>query len=243
MQGKTLSDAVAREAVEAFRRDPSHVVPESECRQTGDGDPWDESRADRLADELRASKHRIKGTNASAHVVMFDAPACGRVHELLDLPPNLAAADGFWRWLAVAKCPDVIEARHVTKSEPAKLANFGIGESVTRNRLAILWFRADMTYDANADDPYHLATRPMHTDFLESGIIRHRYGWCRNLARALVRFQYPDPSSNRRNLGPDGIRELYKRLRRLHSAIAFEFLSDEELAGMLVEQSAGLRRS
>ena len=244
MRGKSLSQHAARRGIEAYRRDPSYIVPESEIGQTGDGDWWDERRADRLADLLRAAKDALEESGEKADAFTFDAPACRIVHETLALPSNLAADDGFWRWLAVAKCPDVVEARHAGKESPAHVLNFGIGP-VTSNRLAILWYRADMVYDANRDNPYHLATHPSHTDFWESGVIRPRYGWSRNLARALVRCQYRNPGSRRAHLhstDPNGIRELYKRLRRLHSTIAFEFLSDGELNDLLEQQSQDLRR-
>ena len=125
--------------------------------------------------------------------------------------------------------------------------NYGINASVTDNRIAIMWFRADMVYDPEAEDSYHLATRPAHTDFWESGIIRHRYAWSRNLARSLVRFQYRDPGIGS-GVSPhsthvEGIRELYKRLRRLHTTISFEYLGDDEINAILEQKCADLKRA
>ena len=147
----------------------------------------------------------------------------------------------------MTKLPAVIEARHgnLDKGIYAHLGNYGIGTNI-RNRLRILWLRANMLYDANAPDPYRLAKRFLHSDFIESGIIRHRYGWCRNLARVLVRFQYRHPKSKEVYLlstGSRSIRELYKRLRHLHSVYAFEFMSDQELWALLEKHSQDLRRA
>ena len=103
-----------------------------------------------------------------------------------------------------------------------------------------------MVYDPEAEDRYHLATRPAHTDFWESGIIRHRYAWSRNLARSLVRFQYRDTESDQAFLHStheSGIRELYKRLRRLHTTVSFEYLSDDEIMTVLESKSTDLKRA
>ena len=175
----------------------------------------------------------------------FDRVACSLMHEEMRLPPRVAASDGFWRWLAVAKLSDVIEARHrnSAKGVDALLGNYGIDAPDYRNRLRILWLRADMLYDADAaaPDPYHLAKRFLRVDFIESGIIRHRWGWCRNLARVLVGFQYPNPESKEvYRHSRDALRKLYKRLQRLHSVYAFEFMSDQELCAMLEKHSQDL---
>ena len=173
----------------------------------------------------------------------FDRLACRILHEEMEIPPNLAASDGFWRWLAVEKFYDIVEARHSRRSSVARLMNFGIDGPATSNRMRILWLRADITYDPSCQDPYHLATRLSPTDFWESGIIRHRYGWSRNLARLMTKFQYPDPDSGIGRLhltNENGIRMLYKRLKRMHSTIAFECLDDSELLDLLEVKSADL---
>ena len=257
---KALSNEAASRIVKARQQDRAYTeaqqthytykLMDSEVEYNGDGPVWDESQADRAAAGLRAKKCHLLERGRRLEANTFDRYACKILHETLELPPSLAASDGFWRWMAVEKFGDIIEARHgvVSRSnKPALPANYGIYTSATRNRLVILWFRAEMLYDSgNQDDPYHLATRPLHTDFLESGIIRHRYGWCRNLARALVRFQYPDAASGSVRLHSthaNGIRELYKRLRRLHSVISFEYLSDEEIVSLLDEKSSDLQRA
>ena len=134
--------------------------------------------------------------------------------------------------------PGTTDARPV-----ARLMNFGIDGPPTSNRLRILWLRADIVYDASNEDPYNLATRLSPTDFWESGIIRHRYGWSRNLARLMTRFQYPDPNSGVGRLHlthENGIRMLYKRLKRMHSTIAFEYLERFRTAGNPRIQERGL---
>ena len=77
------------------------------------------------------------------------------------------------------------------------------------------------------------------------GIIRHYYGWAPNLAKAVADFQYPDPDSGKGTLHlthTNGIRMLYKRLRQLHTTVAFEFLSDDQLNDLLLKYSGDLQR-
>ncbi len=174
--------------MEERRERPSYKLLDKDIGEVGSGEEWDESRADAAADELRRKIKCLRRGRRQIDAFQFDSYACEPIHRILNLPPNLAASDGFWRWLAVEKFKDVIEARHRTRNGPAHLGNYGIDARVERNRIALLWFRADLLYHADADDPYHLASRPLHTDFVESGLIRPRYGWCRILARTMVTF-------------------------------------------------------
>lgn len=243
MKAKVLSNEKARLAVEARRAGKSYKLLSDDFEEVGNGTSWEEWRADRVSDELESIAEGLLIHGHKLDVNSFDKEACVIVHKNLGLPPNLAASDGFWRWLAVEKLSGIVEAR---AGGSAHLRNYGIDASVTDNRIAILWFRADMVYDAASKDPYHLAQQPAHTDFWESGIIRHRYAWTPSLARSLVRFQYRDSASSQAYLHSthyNGVRELYKRMRRLHSTVSFEYLNDEELWTTLNEKSNGLTRA
>ena len=247
MRSKTLSNEKARLAVEARQQGKAYKLLDSDLGEVGTGDTWGDARADHVAGEMRRIKDDLLRAGKKIDVNTFDKDACVILHRELDLFPNLVASDGFWRWLAVEKFFDIVEARMPRKDgRPAHLRNYGIDAPVTNGRIAILWFRADMVYDAEANDPYHLARQPAHTDFWESGIIRHRYAWSPNLARAFVRFQYRDPSSDKAYLhstNGNGVRKLYRRLRRLHSTISFEYLSEEEISEILEEKSADLKHA
>ena len=248
MKAKTLSHEKAKLAIEGRQNGVPLKLLDSELVEVGVGPWWDESKADGAADALRRIKDQAEKRGEKLDVNTFDKDACVVLHRELEIPPNLAAADGFWRWLAVEKFGDLVEARSPKSRDSGFVLprNYGIHASVTDNRIAIMWFRADMVYDAEAQDPYHLATRPGHTDFWESGIIRHRYAWSRNLARSLVSVQYRDPGTDRAFLHSthrEGIRELYKRLRRLHTTVSFEYLSDEEIMTILEQKSSDLRRT
>ena len=246
MRGFTLSNSIAKEAVLARRAGNDYKILDENRGVVGSGEAWDEGLADDAAKTLSSRARALRRDGKNVDVNTFDAYACETIHSDLCLPPNLVASEGFWRWLAVEKFSEIIEARHVNAGKPAHLRNYGIEYQVDANRLAIIWFRANTVYDRDAEDPYHLAKRPAHTDFWESAIIRHRYGWCNNLARVLVEFQYRDPSSNKAYLhstNRNGIRALYRRLRQLHSTVSFEYLTDEQIWKILEEKSADLRKA
>lgn len=247
MKSKTLSNEKARVTVEARQRGKAYKLLNSDLGEVGEGSLWYDAKADHAADEMRRIKDDLLRAGKKIDVNTFDKDACVILHRELDLPPNLVASDGFWRWLAVEKFFDIVEARMTRKVGSAvHLRNYGIDAPVTDGRIAILRFRANMVYDAESNDPYHLAKQPAHTDFWESAIIRHRYAWSPNLARAFVRFQYRDPSSDKAYLhstNANGVRELYKRLKRLHTTISFEYLSEEEIWEILEEKSADLKRA
>ena len=243
-RGPALSNEVARRVVLERRRGRDSKVLESELDHVGSGQVWKPEIADGVVAKLADLRDELLADERSdVNDQLFDRAACKILHQELSISPNLAASDGFWRWLAVERFCDIIEARHSRRSSVARLMNFGIDGPPTSNRLRILWLRADIVYDACNEDPYHLATRLSPTDFWESGIIRHRYGWSRNLARLMTQFQYPDRESGVGTLHlthENGIRMLYKRLKRMHSTIAFEYLDDSALLNILEVKSANL---
>ena len=244
----TISDINANKIVESRRAGQDYRVTDSDIEYVGDsGESWDGSHIAKLAKDLTALQNSVHESGyGTPERNRFDRVACQIIHSDLKAPPYMIADAGFWRWLAVDKLYPVIENRHKTRSRPAGLNNFGITASATYNRLFILYLRAEIVYDDEADDPYHLSRTLSPTDFWESGIIRHRYGWAPSLARAFVRFQYPDPESGKGTLNlthDNGIRQLYKTLRRLHATIAFEYLTVQEIVEILEERSANLERA
>ncbi len=249
LSGMTLSSEHARRIVLESRQSGQRPLVLSGHVEIAGGayEAWNTQQADEVVESLTPLKDELLGDARSiAKDQKFDRSACRIIHQGLNLPLNLAAVDGFWRWLAVDKFYEIIESRHNRTSEHAGLGNFGIDAPSDRARLKILWLRADVVYDAEHDDSYHLSDRLSPTDFWESGIIRHYYGWAPNLARALVGFQYPDPDSGKGTLHlthENGIRMLYKRLRQLHTTVAFEHLDDTQLADLLARLSDRLERA
>ena len=118
MKAKALSHEVAFKVVDSRQQGIPYKLLAHELNYAGHGDQWDESQADTAADRLRQLRDQILQSGDSLTVNTFDRHACPIIHRALDVPSNLAAEDGFWRWLAVEKFPDVIEARHAGLQKP-----------------------------------------------------------------------------------------------------------------------------
>ena len=116
------------------------------------------------------------------------------------------------------------------------LANYGIGAR-SENLIYRLWLRADLVFDDEADDCYHLCRRGQ-IDFYRSHLFRQGYANVRNFSRALLRFQYPHSDTTTPHLKVDQIRELVKRLRRLRANLFLEIL-DEKECRKVIEDEAG----
>ena len=214
--------------------------PDSAIRQLSGDEPNDvRACADAIA--------FLRTTVASSMTNMeFDAVVSAEFHQRASLTPDRSEDDNLWRWLAITMGPDMVERRHGGNDRQAGLGNFGLGARWD-NLFRRLWFRAELSCDDGAPDPYWL-TRLGVRDFWDSGIIRHRYGSARSLVRAFVKLQYPDPDNPTRGRWPilrdddnsPGIRTLYRRLNRVHATVAFDVLPEDDCAYILTELSRDL---
>ena len=247
-RAKSISTETALRVIQSTREGKDYRLTEADISYVGD--PTGKLLTDSDANRLAATLSKIQeAAHVSGYSIgerqEFDRHASKAIHETLELTPEITADSGFWRWLAVAKLSTILERRHRSRGHDAGLKNFGVTGTVTSNRAFILWLRADIVYEEENVNPYHLSTRLSSTDFWESGIIRHRYGWAPNLASAFVEFQYPDPESGKATLAigsKNGVRILYKRLKRLHAIIAFEHMATEEIIPILKDKSTDLDR-
>jgi hypothetical protein len=165
----------------------------------------------------------------------FEAEACAELHRALPFDPQVLGDYEWWTWLAVFHFRQLVDWRHGGERGLAAFANFGIGNG-SENLLYRMWLRADAGYDPARSDPYELARRG-DQDFWRSHVFRQGYGRCRSLVRALILYQFPDGSAGNSSLKTSEIRELAKRLRRLHPNVFFEYL-DANAAYELVKAEA-----
>ena len=174
----------------------------------------------------------------------FDCQAAVLFHQkVLELPHVIESNAEFWYWVAIFKFFEVIEWRHARKDEGAHSNNYGLGSRISNYPLR-LWLRASLSYDKNTDDPYAL-TRKGTIDFWESGILRPRYSSCRALVKSFIRYQYPDnaPRGYLHPTNPQGIRMLYKRIKRMHTTLALELLDEGEAYELLDDLGSDLMRA
>jgi hypothetical protein len=170
----------------------------------------------------------------------FDAEAAVLIHETLTNLPDIVAGDqGFWAWLSLKFFWQVINWRMKSGDEAALPANF----SCTSRREGLierLWFRAELGR-VNGYDPYQFVRSVKDTDFWMSGIVRRSYACNRAFATAFVRYQYPAPEGRLHATDEQGVRMLYKRLRRIYATVALDVLSESDAGSLIAELGSGLK--
>lgn len=226
MRYVALKSQHALETLEALRRgepvDEARVV---ELRGSGgDVEPVLPDLARRLYEIKSRYPQRLRRRDPAGGA--FEGEACPEMHRGLPFDPRMLADYEWWTWLGVFHFRELVDWRHGSETTGAAPTNFGIGNG-SENFLYRMWLRADAGYDPRRTDPYELARRG-DQDFWRSHVFRQGYGRCRALVRALVLYQFPDGSSGNPTLKTNEIRELAKRLRRMHPNVVFECLSDED---------------
>jgi hypothetical protein len=165
----------------------------------------------------------------------FEAEACIAVHQEMALPVTVLADLDFWTYVSVVKLSDIVEWRHGEAGRRASFQNYGVGNR-TENLILRLWMRAELVAEASKADRYDLARRG-DIDLWRSHVLRQKYANCRNIAKALIRFQYPDENPTKARLSIEAIRSLAKRLRRLYANLLFSALNDEAAMEVVTKEA------
>lgn len=225
MRYPVLAPEKAPEVLEMVRQGDS--VDEHAYEVRGQGSELDPQVIRDLARKLNNVREKYPDVLGSRDPAggKFEGEACALVHQRLPSDFDMLADYDFWTWLAVMKLRELVDWRHGGKEGRAAIANFGIGKR-DENLLYRMWLRADAGFDPKRSDPYELARRG-DQDFWRSHVFRQDYGKCRALIRAFIRYQFPKGSGRRPKLKIPEIRELAKRLRRLHANLLFECLNEE----------------
>ena len=191
-----------------------------------------------LATELMASLSKISKTIKQDEKTIsgseFEVAAGPVIHRLLPLHPALADPE-FWMWLAVLYGEEIINWRYGANADRK---NFGIG-GAAENLFYRLWLRAEIAYDADAEDEYELAAFG-DIDFWRSHIFRQGYADARNFARALLNYQFPSDKQRKPRLKTVEIRDLAKILKRARTNVMFEIMSEARAAEFIESEWARL---
>lgn len=174
----------------------------------------------------------------------FEMKAIKILHKPLAKLSLQAASDPkFWAWLTFVSCGtrfvELVMKRFPGKkgAKPEKV-NFGISTqaNVFEGLCARIWWRGYRFYDDAAKNPYELAERG-YVDLWRSHIIRERYSYAENMARAFIKFMYPTHGVvSGHHLGL--MRALPPKLKARHTSCCFESLSEEECTEIIEELAA-----
>lgn len=207
-------------------------------RHQGDGEHFEESRPERLLSRLLAIKDAIGKDPLPKNMAKdFESQSAEAVHQELALDTSTACSREFWLWLTFAaeagQFLQFVDWRFGTQKSIAPV-NYGIGRQseIWEGLFARLWWRGQVGYDPALDDPYRMARRG-DVDIWRSHIIRQEYGRCRNMALALLGFQYPTDDPGAGKLRISHLRELVKRLRVMDANIAYEVMDEPSLQELI----------
>ena len=233
MNFPTISIEVARDALNKQRAKQAWTV-NSFVRHQGTGESFDETSAERVLLALSQIRKEIGKDPLPKNMARaFEAPAAEVVHKELDVDISAACSREFWIWLTFAaaggKLIDFVDWRFGTQKS-IDAVNYGIGRpsAIWEGLFARLWWRGRVGFEPTADDPYALARRG-DVDIWRSHIIRQEYGRSRNMALALLRFQYPTDTTGPGKLKIKHLRELVKRLRVVDANTSYEVLKNIDL--------------
>ena len=169
----------------------------------------------------------------------FERQAASLVHQRLGLHPNIAGDAGFWRWLTFSvdgELAQLVDWRYRGQNTGhAREQYFGFGQ-MKEGMYAYLWLCAQAVFDPALEDPYELSRRG-DVDVWQSHIVRIDFGSVPQLARAFIRFVFPE--GEKQFLHREQYRQLAKEVTRRNASMAFELLDDSEsleLIGDIWEQ-------
>jgi hypothetical protein len=220
MSYPTVSRADARSYLQKKRDEPAGEQDLNICmRDEGADLDWEEAASQLIAELTKLqSPGPVKKGDPRGN--QFEKSASTIVHERLPQHPALTDPE-FWTWLAVVHGQEIVDWRY---GSAGSLANFGAGPA-GENFFFRLWLRADIGFDAAAEDSYGLA-KLGDIDFWRSHVFRQGYGEVRAFTRALLDFQFPAAEGHKARLSHDDIRDLVKRLKRARTNLMFELMTE-----------------
>ena len=162
----------------------------------------------------------------------IDAKASELIHRTLkELPRDIAMSKGFWRYLS-AYCSKAVCKRYSYGDIKDDFDRRHFGEEIFNSLLPRLWFRAELSFDTNAEDPYWLTKKGV-SDFWSSFVLRRIYAQSKPLVRALVKYFF-DPESvhftreDKKITTLEAFRLIGPAVRRQHSLSPFEIMSEDD---------------
>lgn len=146
------------------------------------------SAVDLQEGHFRALERRLTGIQKEVREAgdagtAFDGPAAVELHRQLGLDLAAAADKSFWAYLSAVCLPDLVRWRWgATKEGEYPPANRYRGG--WKNTFRRLWYRADMAYREDLDDPYRYVD--VGGEDFWVGLLEREISECRNVVRELL---------------------------------------------------------
>ena len=188
----TLTVEAARRAFEEHLAERPIVAMVREVTVQVSGPEFEEAESIDLSNVLWELAH---GSEKPGYA--FERQAASLVHRHLGLHPIVAGDPGFWRWLTFSgegDLADLVDWRYPgQETGHARDQYFGFGQ-MKEGMYAYLWLCAQSVLDLTLEDPYELSRRG-DVDVWQSHVVRIDFGSVPQLARAFIRFVFPDEES------------------------------------------------
>jgi len=154
----------------------------------------------------------------------FDPPAAVELHRQLALDLAAAADKSFWAYLAAVRLPDLVRWRWgITEEGEYPPANRFRGG--WKNTFRRLWYRADMAYRDDLDDPYRYVD--VGGEDFWVGLLEREISECRNVVRELLPYWARLEESGKASMADH--RRFFIVLRLLRPYRAYERLQGDTL--------------
>ena len=237
----TLPVEAARRAFDAHVAEQAVEPIVQEATVQVSGAEFDEARSVDLSNVLWELAH---GFDKPGHA--FERQTASLVHLRLGLHSIVAGDAGFWRWLTFSvdgELAQLVDWRYPgQETGHAREQYFGFGQ-MKEGMYAYLWLCAQAVFDPTLEDPYELSRRG-DVDIWQSHIVRIDFGSVPQLARAFIRFVFPEEEEQ--FLRREQYRQLAREVTRRNASMAFELLDDSEsleLIGDIWEQRGAWGRA
>ncbi len=172
-------------------------------------------------------EERQRNTNADAEWAEW-------LHRHLDTSSHEAALDSMWHFMTIVLAPDIVRWRWGATKEDSTSDRWITTKHRGRNAFGRLWWRAEIFFDEDSENPYHLV-HALGEDELVQVMERPSFAGNRILsittAKMLLRAKKEHPAINRSAV----LRDYQKRMLRLGAFTDFQVLDPEATANLAQE--------
>lgn len=151
----------------------------------------------------------------------IDAAAAESVREYIDIPRRVAAKDGLWHWLAVAKYHKFVYHRW-RESGNIEEKFLAAGTDIYSNALHRLWWGAELTREG---DDYTLTRAMFRQGELANDVLDRWFARYQPASRTVVDFLAGEDS--------DTVSDLTRDFRNELSSYTLELMQEEEVEALL----------
>lgn len=197
---------------------------ESTIQEKGEGELFQYKH---LNSEIRVAIHNHEGEPAE-----LDGDMAALIHKEMNLTRRVASFASFWHYCTLFEYLDYVEWRWY-KADKKLINKDRVLGQWRRNALGRLWWWAEITFDANLDDPYKWTKRCSKSQELMLHAVDDFIGGDNGIMIALCNEFFPREDSPKpdRNI----VRDAFARLVATLDTIVVESLTDDQKKELVKE--------